>query len=634
MREYKGKRKKITGWPAAAIFTVLWLLCFRTVFGTGNVIYMAGMPDSWPFEYYDSQSKSYMGILPDILEEAAERSGLGIRYVEPSKTDNRLRLSENIQVDAVWTLGMSEKELEEAKLRRSDIRFVFQDGEEEADICLAYTESMRKEDLQKLEAGLQSIDDAQMGNLMLYYALDAYQESRKPAVYMWISIIILLLAVLLLFFFLIRKRREAIQLAYRDELTGGDNFTAWKQKFSQRISDGNREHYAVLFLDMGLDTISHIYGYPESEKVLQIIRDFCESMLDEKQEAMSRFNEFYYVFFLQYTSVDSIKERVTAIHDGIADAVKNQQKRYFLEPHTGIYRMSGLETEPLKTIQRAEIAAEFAQSHFMECAVYDEMVERETVTGYAMEHEAIHGLMHQEFIMYLQPIVEIETGEIKGAEALVRWQNPGRGLMQPGDFLDVIKRKQLTGKMNMDIFRQGCRFLREEADKGKKLVLLFNFTVENIGEEQFAQELNAVAEQYGIDRNRIVLQLNQMVEMSRSDSFMDTIRRLHGYGFHICLAGLELDRVFFDFLECGVDSVKLRHDLIRHIDKPEGKTVIQSIMNFCSQLNLKVVCMGVENEEQAEYLKSIGCDYASGFYYYYPVSQDSFNELEAPPAST
>lgn len=159
--------------------------------------------------------------------------------------------------------------------------------------------------------------------------------------------------------------------------------------------------------------------------------------------------------------------------------------------------------------------------------------------------------------------------------------------------------------------------------------MLFNFTVENVGDEQFAEELNTVAEQYGIDRDRIVIQLNQMVEMSRSDSFMDTIRKLRGYGFHICLAGLELDRVFFDFLDCGVDSIKLRHDLIRHVDKPEGKTVIQSIMNFCGQLHLKVVCMGVENEEQAEYLKSIGCDYATGFYYYYPVSQDSFDELEA-----
>ncbi|MEQ2762130.1 GGDEF domain-containing phosphodiesterase [Eisenbergiella tayi] len=418
-----------------------------------------------------------------------------------------------------------------------------------------------------------------------------------------------------------------VQLAFRDELTGGDNFTAWKKKFEEQITDGNRAHYAVLFLDAGLDTISHIYGYPESEMALQIISDICVSMLADGSEAMSRFNQFYFVFFLQYTSVDSIKKRVRDIYASIAEAMKSRQKRYFLDPHTGIYRMSGLETEPLKTIQRAEIAAEFSRNHYVECTVYDEMVEKETVTGYAMEHEAIHGLMHQEFVMYLQPVIEMESGSITGAEALVRWQNPGRGLLQPGDFLDVIKRKQLTGKMNMDIFRQGCRFLKEEADKGRRMRLLFNFTVENVGDEQFPQELDGAVSQYGVDRDQIVIQLNQLVEMSRSDIFMETIKKLRGFGFHICLSGLELDRVFFEYLECGVDYIKLRHDLIRHTNKPEGKKIIQSIMNLCKDLGLKVICMGVENKEQAEYLKGIGCSYATGFYYYYPVSQDAFDRL-------
>lgn len=94
-----------------------------------------------------------------------------------------------------------------------------------------------------------------------------------------------------------KKRRQVVQLAFRDELTGGDNFTAWKKKFEEQITDGNRAHYAVLFLDAGLDTISHIYGYPESEMALQIISDICVSMLADGSEAMSRFNQFYLYFF-------------------------------------------------------------------------------------------------------------------------------------------------------------------------------------------------------------------------------------------------------------------------------------------------------------------------------------------------
>lgn len=535
----KNKKGKIKyGILTAAAAAVVWLFMpFHTIKGSGEEIYVGGMPDSWPFEFYDSEKASYQGILPEILDAAAGQADMEIRYVNGSKEDNRLSLAGNMQVDAVWTMGLTDGELEAAGLHKGKAVISFQDGEERIDICLAYTKSMQSEAEEALEAALYRVNEERTEGLLVQYAKDAYQGEKNSVFAVWAAVLVLMIFILVLIIYMIKKRRQVVQLAFRDELTGGDNFTAWKKKFEEQITDGNRAHYAVLFLDAGLDTISHIYGYPESEMALQIISDICVPMLADGSEAMSRFNEFYFVFFLQYTSVDSIKKRVRDIYASIAEAMKSRQKRYFLDPHTGIYRMSGLETEPLKTIQRAEIAAEFSRNHYVECTVYDEMVEKETVTGYAMEHEAIHGLMHQEFVMYLQPVIEMESGSITGAEALVRWQNPGRGLLQPGDFLDVIKRKQLTGKMNMDIFRQGCRFLKEEADKGRRMELLFNFTVENVGDEQFPQELDGAVAQYGVDRDQIVIQLNQLVEMSRSDIFMETIKKLRGFGFHICLSG-------------------------------------------------------------------------------------------------
>ena len=435
----KNKKGKIKyGILTAAAAAVVWLFMpFHTIKGSGEEIYVGGMPDSWPFEFYDSEKASYQGILPEILDAAAGQADMEIRYVNGSKEDNRLSLAGNMQVDAVWTMGLTDGELEAAGLHKGKAVISFQDGEERIDICLAYTKSMQSEAEEALEAALYRVNEERTEGLLVQYAKDAYQGEKNSVFAVWAAVLVLMIFILVLIIYMIKKRRQVVQLAFRDELTGGDNFTAWKKKFEEQITDGNRAHYAVLFLDAGLDTISHIYGYPESEMALQIISDICVSMLADGSEAMSRFNQFYFVFFLQYTSVDSIKKRVRDIYASIAEAMKSRQKRYFLDPHTGIYRMSGLETEPLKTIQRAEIAAEFSRNHYVECTVYDEMVEKETVTGYAMEHEAIHGLMHQEFVMYLQPVIEMESGSITGAEALVRWQNPGRGLLQPGDFLDV-----------------------------------------------------------------------------------------------------------------------------------------------------------------------------------------------------
>lgn len=162
--------------------------------------------------------------------------------------------------------------------------------------------------------------------------------------------------------------------------------------------------------------------------------------------------------------------------------------------------------------------------------------------------------------------------------------------------------------------------------------LVFNFTVENVGTDDFAEQLHAVSRQYEVDPGQIVVQLNQMVEMSRSGIFVETIRRLRELGFDVCLAGLELDRVFFDYLDCRINGLKLRPELVRQIERREGYKVIEYVVKLCHELGLKVLCVGVENERQAELLKELGCEMASGFYYYYPVGQKEFAEIHIKPS--
>lgn len=106
---------------------------------------------------------------------------------------------------------------------------------------------------------------------------------------------------------------------------------------------------------------------------------------------------------MEYTGIEGLKKRIRDMQENIVEEFKKKEKKYFLELHTGIYRMTNVDEDPLKTIQFSEVAMEYAKIHVLDYALYDEYVERETISGYAMEHEAIHGLMHEEFLMYLQP---------------------------------------------------------------------------------------------------------------------------------------------------------------------------------------------------------------------------------------
>lgn len=595
----------------------------------GNEIYVAGIPDSWPFEQYDAKTESYEGILTDVLAQAAEEAGLTIHYVNPGKKDERFDMARKAQVDAVWTLGMKDKALSQAELQTGETLFTFPENEETVSVRLAYTKAMSGEDREKLEKALQNLNHEELNGLLIQYVLDEKKEnyiSAEVRFAVWAVFIAALAAIVILPVKLFRKRKQIEVLAYRDDITGKENFAVWKQKFSDRITDTNREHYAVFYLNAGLDEISRIYGYEEVEKALKLISGACLPLMGS-EEAFARFNDFYFVFLVQYTSVERLKERVQAIHDAVTELFKQEKKRYFLELNTGIYRLSHPGEEAFETIQYSAVAMEYAQNHYLNYALYDEFVEKETIQGYTMEHEAIYGLMNQEFIMYLQPIVNLADGSICGAEALVRWQNPSRGLLRPDTFMKAMKKKRLTGQMNMEIYRQGCRFLMEQAALGRKLRLMFNFTVENIGDSQFVRHLEAVAAQYEIDRSQVIIQLNQVVEISKSEQFIDTIRALRHLGFTVCMAGLELDRVFFDYLDAGINGIKLRHELVSQVGKPEGRKVLESIIHLFQGLGLEVFCVGIETEKQERFLKENGCTLGSGFYYQYPVSQEVFVDL-------
>lgn len=147
----------MTGKISRQIKICLAALVLAVVFFTpsvcraGNEIYVAGMPESWPFEFYDEKEETYQGVLPELLEEAGEAAGIGVKYIKPSKKDRRLDLAGNIQADAVWTLGLTEDEIKDAGLKKGRDLILYEEDGKEKSISLAYTKSMETADIEKLE---------------------------------------------------------------------------------------------------------------------------------------------------------------------------------------------------------------------------------------------------------------------------------------------------------------------------------------------------------------------------------------------------------------------------------------------------------------------------------------------------
>ncbi len=596
-------------------------------------VYIAGMPDAWPLEYYDRQSGTYKGVWTDLLQITAENAGIRVRYIEPSSEDRRLSLAKKRQVDAVSAIGLSDDELTGAGLVHGAQGLSFYEDGHLMNMALAYTESMPLAVREALERGLEDIDEDQLSALFMKYSVKADGPNQWTVVFLGVSAAMMLVAVWLLILF-VRKRRLLQRTLYVDDVTQSDNFQSWKKKYGEQITYENCQHYAVLYMYTGVESISRIYGLREASRALRLIASACGAVIKEPEGVAARFNEYNFVIYIQYTSVESIKDRLKKIYNLIQDELTEQKKKYFLDMHTGIYCLTNRDTDPLRAVQFSEVTMEYARKNVLDCSVYSELIEQKTIAGYAMEHEVIHGMIQHEFVMYLQPVVHLADGSVCGAEALARWRHPNRGLLTPEEFMGIVKRKQLTGKLNMDIFEQGCRLLKAQKEKGRTMTMVFNFTVENVGDLQFARSLHDTARRYDLQPEQMIIQLNQVVEISRSRAYMQTLKQLADYGFDVYLAGLELDRVFFDYLECNIRGIKLRRELIRQLERPEGRKVVEGIVNFCHDLGLRVLCTGIENEAQAGFLKKLGCELASGYYFYYPLSLEAFEQVVGEGSKT
>lgn len=611
--------------------TAFFCLAPQVYSAAQDEIYVAGIPNMYPVEYYDYVSREYGGAVPQMLHGAARQAGLKIKYTGTPGRDERIELAKNMQVDMVCTYGLSEQQISAAGLTPgAELFSIYENGADTA-VMLAYTKSMPENHIILLEQELAKYSSKDIESLLVQVSQTEYDKSAKEKNYLFIGTMCLILFILLetaVFLLLLIKKRQTDKMLMTDEVTGKSSYTAWKQKLKKCIKTETKERYLMVFMQTGMDKDAKLYGYDETTVMLKAVSDVIEGYTSKEKEGFARFRQSDFVIFMHYARVSGALKRLEQMHKVIKQSLAEVDGNYIVKLHTGVYKLNIADNDIEKAIYYSEIAKDSAKSNSKEIVIYDNEIERQTKAEYSMGNEIVRGLMGGEFKMYLQPIQQIDNGSICGAETLVRWHNPERGLLRPQDFIDTLKKKKLTGKMDMEVYRQGCKLMAELLHKEQReLSLLFNFTAEDVGKEGVATQIISAAQGYGLNCANIIIQLNHAVAEANSPELKNAIKMLRQKGFNVCLSELELDRVFFEFLECGVNTVKIRYELIKHVEETNGKAIVRNIVKLCKELGLGVVCVGVENKRQAEALYGLGCNFASGNYFYYPVNSDDFGEL-------
>ena len=248
-----------------------------------------------------------------------------------------------------------------------------------------------------------------------------------------------------------------------------------------------------------------------------------------------------------------------------------------------------------------------------------------------MFHPAIR---NGEFRAYFQPKVNMQTGELVGFEALCRWIHEGN-FIYPDQFIPILDKEGLIHELDMAIFRYVCDTVRKWTQMGLNVPhISSNFSRKNLFVPDIEEKICNTLQEYGIDKERIEIEITESVQDSEYNRLIDFVRRLKEYGLHISI----------DDFGTGYSSLALLYNIdadILKVDKSfvdgllesrKSEVLVETIISTARRMDMEVIAEGVETADQGKKLMQLGCDLAQGYYYSKPVDFETATEyLKNPP---
>lgn len=264
-------------------------------------------------------------------------------------------------------------------------------------------------------------------------------------------------------------------------------------------------------------------------------------------------------------------------------------------------------------------------SHF---EVYGMTYHDVNLLNYNMEDEFRPAMEHGDFKLYLQPKVDLRTGEVHEAEALVRWIDPVRGMIPVGSFLPEYERNGLIGDLDLYLFGQVCRSVdRWLKMYGKKIKISVNLSSNMFNYRYFMDQYKEVFQQISFPRECVEFELIESIVLNQVDQVKRVVAQIRECGFGCSLDDFGSGYSSFSVLtSTKLDALKIDKSLFRNEADSREKILIRHIVESAKALDMKVVAEGVETRGYVEFLKELDCDYIQGYVFYKPIPVEEFEE--------
>lgn len=432
---------------------------------------------------------------------------------------------------------------------------------------------------------------------------------------------------------------KAIRLAHYDEVTKLPNRFLFNQYLSKALmyAEYSDSRVAVLLLDLDrFKNINDTFDHEEGDKVLRTVAQRLKKCLSESDTIARVGGDEFMLLLDRYKSprdLSAIADRLLATA-ATPFEINGQELQISASIGIAVYPDDGKEAQSL--MKNSEIAMYRAKHNGKNnFQFYDANMNVHTIERLAFEGQLRRALDQRNFIVLYQPKLDVQSGKMVGAEALVRWNHPENGLILPAEFIGLAEEAGLISRLGMQVLDMVCRDIAsfQAAKKGFGRIAI-NLSGVQFKDHNLLEELAKIVNFWEVDANTLEFEITESMVMHDHEQAIVHMDGLKAAGFALSIDDFGTGYSSLAYLKrFPVNSLKIDSSFIKDIpDDPNDTAIVLAIVAMAKTLGLKVVAEGVETQVQLETLRSCGCDEYQGFYFSSAISATDLCKLLAQSA--
>ncbi|MGJ7913001.1 sensor domain-containing protein [Neobacillus sp. LXY-1] len=421
-------------------------------------------------------------------------------------------------------------------------------------------------------------------------------------------------------------------MAYHDQLTNLPNRYYLKEKMGEVIENAekNNSHFAVIFLDLDrFKAVNDNLGHEIGDKLLMDIAERLKGCVSKK-DIISRYGGDEFAILLPEKSSNCAAKVSQIILNSLSQPYYLNHHEIFVTPSIGIsmYPIHGSDFDQL--IKNADLSMYYAKSLGKNnYQFFNDSLENDSKNELDYERELRKALERNEFVLYYQPQINMETNEIIGAEALIRWQHPEKGMIPPAEFIPIAEESGLIIPIGEWVLKSACLQNKKWQEEGMPpFTMAVNISAKQFFQSNLPEIVKRTLVETGLEPKYLELEITESMTMNveRAISMLLELKKI-GVKISIDDFGTGYSSLYY-LKKFPIDKLKVDQSFIRDcINDVHDETIVKTIISMAKNLKLQVIAEGVETKEHVSFLLNQMCNEAQGYFYSKPVPVTDFKQV-------